>query len=157
MPTTLVYKFERMNWPPYAVEFRREFNTPRVGVVGTWLNKEGVRMVAGAKAQVERRRKTPGIIRRPTHRLSNSIHMRHLGNVTGQYLWIGSKVEYAYFVHEGTKPHKIRPREAGGQLVFRTKGGSGVVLHHAREVNHPGITRRRRNPFLSDQLKHLRY
>lgn len=157
MAVSYVYKFGRMNWAPYAGEFRKEFNTPRVGSVGTWLNKEGVRMVAGAKAQVERRRKTPGIVRRPTHRLAASIHMRHLGNITGQYLWIGSKLDYALFVHEGTKPHKIRPRESGGKLVFRTAGAGGVLVHRASEVNHPGITRRRRNPYLSDQLKHLRY
>jgi hypothetical protein len=36
-------------------------------------------------------------------------------------------------------------------------GAGGVIVHRAKEVNHPGITRRRRNPFLSDQLKHFRY
>lgn len=157
MATTYVYKFSHMNWKPHAAAYRYEFNTPGTGSVGTWLHKEGVKMVAGAKAQVERRRRTPAIVRTPTHRLASSIHMRHLGNVTGQYLWIGSKVDYAYFVHEGTKPHKIKPRATGGTLVFRTKGSGGVITHRATEVDHPGITRRRRNPFLSDQLKHLRY
>ena len=157
MPTTYVYKFSHMSWEPHAMEYREQFNTPRVGVVGTWLHKKGVIMTNAAKAQVERRRRTPGIIRRPTHRLAASIHMRHLGNFTGQYLWIGSKLDYAHFVHEGTKPHRIKPRAAGGKLVFRTKGAGGVIVHRASEVEHPGITRRRRNPYLSDQLKHLRY
>lgn len=36
-----------------------------------------------------------------------------------------------------TRPHVIKPRKAGGVLVFETTGGQTVF---ARRVNHPGST-----------------
>lgn len=48
----------------------------------------------------------------------------------------GSDLPYAYLVHEGAGPHKIRPRRPDGHLVFYwRKAGRKVRL---REVNHPG-------------------
>jgi len=48
---------------------------------------------------------------------------------------------YALFVHEGTKPHVIRPKNPGGVLAFMV-GGNMVFT---RKVNHPGT---KKNPFL---------
>ena len=48
---------------------------------------------------------------------------------------------YAVYVHEGTRPHVIRPRNPGGVLHF-TMNGRSVF---ARSVNHPGTAAR---PFL---------
>ncbi len=50
------------------------------------------------------------------------------------------------FVHNGTRPHQIRPRRVNGMLRFEV--GGRVVF--ARVVNHPGY---RGNPFLTDALR----
>jgi len=47
--------------------------------------------------------------------------------------WRGKKVNYAEFVHFGTKPHKIKPRRA--KVLMFVKDGRFVF---AKEVNHPG-------------------
>lgn len=52
---------------------------------------------------------------------------------------------YSLYIHEGTRPHVIRPRKPGGVLRFEMHGE--VVF--ARHVNHPGT---RANPFLRDAL-----
>ena len=60
---------------------------------------------------------------------------------------VGSNVEYAPYVNDGTRPHIIRPRTAralrfvvGGQVVF------------ARVVHHPGT---RAQPFLDRALREI--
>lgn len=50
------------------------------------------------------------------------------------------------FVHDGTPPHPIYPRRAGGVLRFEV--GGRVVF--ARMVNHPGY---RGDPFLTNALR----
>lgn len=50
-------------------------------------------------------------------------------------------VKYAVWVHDGTSPYIIRPRN-GGVLVFRASDGTKVFT---KKVNHPGI---KANPFL---------
>jgi hypothetical protein len=54
---------------------------------------------------------------------------------------VTATAHYAAAVHEGTRPHVIRPRRAGGVLAF-DMGGRTVF---ARSVNHPGT---RARPFL---------
>jgi hypothetical protein len=51
-----------------------------------------------------------------------------------------TKVNYAWFVHEGTKPHVIRPRNKKA-LKFKV-GGRTIIVS---KVNHPGTKSR---PFL---------
>lgn len=80
-----------------------------------------------------------------TGALRNSIHMRHLGNATGQYLWIGSNKNYAYAHHEGTKPHTITP-DTAPVLVFR----SGTKIIRTALVKHPGT---RPNPYLTAAMR----
>lgn len=84
-----------------------------------------------------------------TGKLKASIYKRHLGNVTGQYITIGSKVSYALAHHEGTRPHTIKAKN-DGVLVFSK--GSRVI--RTPEVNHPGT---RPNRFLSSQLYHFKF
>lgn len=55
--------------------------------------------------------------------------------------FVGTDVPYAIYVHEGTRPHLIRPRRPGGALRF-TVGGQVVFAKYAR---HPGT---KPNPFL---------
>jgi hypothetical protein len=60
---------------------------------------------------------------------------------------VGSDVEYAQMVHDGTRPHVIRPRNA---QVLRFRVGGQVVF--ARVVNHPGT---RAQPFLDRALREV--
>jgi len=58
---------------------------------------------------------------------------------------IGSNVEYAEFVNDGTRPHIIRPRR--GRALRFVVGGRVV---YARVVHHPGT---RAQPFLDRALR----
>ena len=60
---------------------------------------------------------------------------------------VGSDVEYAAAVNDGTRPHQIRPRRA---QVLRFNVGGRVVF--ARVVNHPGT---RPRPFLDRALREV--
>jgi hypothetical protein len=131
----ILYKFKELNL--YEEELRKYLNTSS-GDLWKYLEIKGDLAVAGARAMV-------GV---KTGRLKASIHKKHLGNITGQYLWIGSNIHYAYAHHEGTKPHIIRPKN-DKKLVFR---GKNRVLVHTQIVRHPGT---RPNPYLRAQLYHF--
>ena len=105
------------------------------GEVGRYLAKKGKIVQAAAKAQVGVR----------TGALRSSSHMRHLRDSRGQFVKIGSKLNYALAHHEGTKPHLITPNRA---QVLRFTRGSSVVFAHA--VMHPGT---KANRYLSDNLR----
>ena len=118
-------------------QIRIMLNTPAGGL---WrkLDRRGQAIVRDAKRQV-------GV---QTGALRSSIHMRHTGNVTGQYLWIGSKKSYAYVHHEGSRPHTITAKDSP-VLVFR----SGARVIKTPSVNHPGT---RPNKYLTVPMrKHL--
>lgn len=110
-------------------------NAPN-GAVGRYLHRKGEAVLLAAKRQVGVR----------TGALRSSLHMRHFRDSRGQYLRIGSPLDYALAHHEGTKPHFIRPRGRGGVLVFQTRGR--VVVTHL--VRHPGT---RPNRYLTDNLR----
>lgn len=63
---------------------------------------------------------------------------------------VGASAEYAAHVHEGTRPHIIRPK-GGKALRFtghvgpNTTGRTGTQVIYARSVSHPGTKGR---PFL---------
>lgn len=59
---------------------------------------------------------------------------------------VGYRADHAMAVHDGARPHKIRPRNPRGALRFRYKGRVIVTS----EVNHPGY---RGNPWLYNALK----
>src|SRR5262245_5841986 len=62
-------------------------------------------------------------------------------------MWrVEATASYAPFVEEGTRPHQIRPKRAGG--VLRFKVGGRVV--YARIVNHPGT---KATHFLSNAVR----
>jgi hypothetical protein len=135
--TSITYSFGGLKI--YDEKLRLYLNT-NSGDLWKWLELRGNIAVAGAKAQVGVR----------TGALRNSIHKRHLGNATGQYLWIGSNLPYAYLHHEGTLPHIIKPSpgRATKPLVFR----KGTVIVHTSIVRHPGT---KPNPYLRNQLRHF--
>ena len=122
----------------YKAELRRFLNTKHDDkrTLWKWLDEKGDEAVAGAKRDV-------GV---KTGALKASIHKRHLGNLTGQYLWIGSEKGYAELHHNGSRPHIIRPIAPNRTLVF----SKGARLVYAREVMHPGT---KPNPYLSSQLR----
>lgn len=60
---------------------------------------------------------------------------------------IGANHPIAKLHHDPTRPHVIRPRKAGGRLVFM--GRSGKVVY-AKQVRHPGT---RPNPYLTRALR----
>ena len=104
------------------------------GSVGRYLARKGRMVAVAARAQVGVR----------TGALRASIHMRHLRDSRGQFVRIGSSLNYALMHHEGTKPHLITPNRA---QVLRFVKGSRVVYAHA--VMHPGT---KPNKFLTDNL-----
>jgi hypothetical protein len=133
------FSFETKNLIIYKAALLKELNSPSGGL---WkkLEEKGDEAVRGAKRSV-------GV---STGRLRASIHKRHTGNFTGQYLWIGSTVSYAYMHHEGTRPHLIAPKTAGKMLRFSSKGRMVIT---PGPVMHPGT---KPNPYLSNQLRHFR-
>jgi hypothetical protein len=60
---------------------------------------------------------------------------------------VGSSVQYARYVHEGTRPHTIYPRS---KQALYWKGAASPVA----SVNHPGT---RPNPFLTDALEDAKH
>jgi len=55
--------------------------------------------------------------------------------------WRGKRINYAVFVHFGTKPHVIKPKD---KKALRWVGND-AVFHFAKAVRHPGY---RGDPFL---------
>jgi hypothetical protein len=108
------------------------------GDVGRYLARKSSMVKVAAMAQVGVR----------TGALRASIHMRHLRDTRGQFVRIGSPLNYALAHHEGTKPHRITPNRA---QVLRFVRGSTVVYAHS--VMHPGT---KPNKFLTDNLSLIR-
>lgn len=70
----------------------------------------------------------------------------YVGPQQGKSIKVVSSNPHTILVHNGSPPHRIRPRRSGGYLRFVVDGR--VV--YAREVNHPGY---KGNPFLADALR----
>ena len=99
-----------------------------------------------ASRQVVNRAKVLAPVR--TGRLRSSIRAEppRIFSLRGS-VTVGSDLEYAAWVNDGTRPHQIRPRTkralrfvVNGQVVF------------ARVVNHPGT---KANPFLDRALREV--
>jgi hypothetical protein len=95
-----------------------------------FLARVAARVTNGAIVRANRR----------TGRMANAISF----TVTPPIARVGCDVEYAVYVHEGTRPHTIEPSTA---QVLHWVGPTGAV--YARRVNHPGYGG---NPFLRDAL-----
>ena len=122
---------------PRKAEMDFLLNSPS-GTVGRYLARKGGLITAMAKAQV-------GV---QTGALRASIHMRHSRDSRGQFVKIGSKLNYALAHHEGTKPHLITPNRA---QVLRFTRGTTVVYAHS--VMHPGT---KPNRYLTNNLRLVR-
>lgn len=106
----------------------------------------GSRNAAEAFAgQVRRRAQELAPVR--SGRLRRSIRSTSRLGFRGWTSRVGSDLDYAEFVHDGTRPHLIRPRRA---RALRFTAGGRVVF--ARLVRHPGT---RPNPFLDRALREV--
>jgi hypothetical protein len=98
---------------------------------------------------VTRKVRTRAVLTCPvdTGRLRNA-HTEQVGVRRGAvYGMVTNDVEYAEYVHEGTRPHTIQPRRPGGMLRFAA-GGQVVFTRAAR---HPGTTAQ---PWLREAMEH---
>lgn len=109
-------------------------NNPK-GKVGRFLRRKGNIVMRAAKRQVGVR----------TGALRSSIHMRHFREARGQFIMIGSEMDYALMHHEGTKPHLITASR--GQKMRFVSRGQAMYTH---VVRHPGT---KANKYLSDNLR----
>lgn len=109
-------------------------NNPN-GEIGRYLDKKGKEILTMAKSLVGVR----------TGKLRNSLHMRHMRDARGQYIWVGSTLDYALAHHEGTGPRTIAPKSS--KVLRFTSRGSIVYAH---SVQHPGT---KANKYLSNALK----
>jgi hypothetical protein len=110
------------------------------GKVGEYLWDKSMYFIIAAKRQVGVR----------TRDLQSSINIIEKRSRKGGQTWkIGSKINYAYWHHEGTLPHIIRGKRKNQyrRRVLRFTRGGTVVF--ANSVRHPGT---RPNKFLSDNL-----
>jgi hypothetical protein len=127
------YEFSGLNI--YETSLNEMLHSP-TGDVGKHMRRVGLKIVAAAKAQV-------GV---KTGRLQKSIGMMHSRDGLGQFLKIGSNVDYALAHHNGTRAHDISARPGDDVLRFSK---SGRVVY-SRNVVHPGT---RPNRYLTDNLK----
>jgi hypothetical protein len=118
----------------YSVVLDNFLNNP-TGDVGDFLDKKGKEILTLAKAKVGVR----------TGKLRNSLHMRHMRDSRGQYVWVGSTLDYALAHHEGTGPRTITPK-SGKVLRFVSRG----QIVYAHSVQHPGT---KANRYLSEALR----
>lgn len=101
-----------------------------VGAVGKDLARRAIRVTNKAKQ----------LCPKDTGRLSQSITWKITVSGLGLDAIVGTNVEYAVYVHEGTRPHVIE-----GKPWLYWKGAA----HPVRRVNHPGT---RAHRFLVDAL-----
>lgn len=84
---------------------------------------------------------------RKTGRMANSIGSRMQESRDRIKGVAGTKVKYAAAIHEGAKPHIIRPRRQGGRLRFYWEVTGRVEFF--RSVRHPGVGA---TPFLTSAM-----
>lgn len=101
------------------------------------LRRRADRVALAAKLRVNKR----------SGRLAASISTRPTmyGPTGAPFVMVGSRLNYALLVHNGTRPHTIRPRRPGGLLVFTSRGRQVRTML----VRHPGT---RPNPYLLEAL-----
>ena len=125
------FKLTNVKWNEAQVDYL--LNNP-AGPVGRDLVQRGRRVLNAARLQV-------GV---DTGKLKASLGMSHERSARGQFVMVGSKLNYAYMHHEGTKPHIITPKRS--QVMVFNKGSRVIYATH---VNHPGT---RANRYLKDNL-----
>lgn len=123
--------FRELRWNKPVLWY--ELKSP-VGPVGRYLFRRGEAIRLAAMMQAGKRDGT----------LARSIFLQQESTLYGQKMTIGSNVSYAYYHHEGTRPHAIVAK--GAQVLRFSKTGRVI---YSRAVLHPGT---RPNKFLADNL-----
>lgn len=109
---------------------QRMFNSAQ-GPVVRELEYLGSAVQVGARARIR-----PSMVRTDGGlSLRDSIVKRLITGGAWPTMKIIAQKPYAYFLHEGTPPHEIRPRRAQA-LRFYSQAAGGFVF--ARVVQHPG-------------------
>lgn len=116
--------------PALWKHFTRDSN----GTVGSDLRRRGRTLAYLAAGSAGKR----------TGRLAKSINSRYF-NVPNPYVMVGSEVGYAYYQHEGVRPHIIFP-EKRETMRFKIRG----KVVYAEKVVHPGT---KGSKFLSRHLR----
>lgn len=115
------------------------------GPVARELEYVGSAVQAGARARIR-----PSHVRGAEGGLSlrDSLVKRLL---TGTWLTMRviAQKPYAFFVHEGTEPHEIRPRNAKALRFYSQRAGTFVF---AKVVHHPGT---KPNRYLTDTTREV--
>lgn len=127
----LNYQLTNVSW--YKAPLDYLLNNP-AGPVGRDLVKRGQKVLNAARMQV-------GV---DTGRLKASLKMNHERDSRGQFVRVGSKLNYALMHHEGTRPHIIVPKRS--QVMVFNKGSQVI---YATTVRHPGT---KANRYLKDNL-----
>ena len=104
------------------------------GPVGRSLARRGQKVLAAARGQV-------GV---DSGKLKKSLRMTHERGARGQFVRVGSKLNYALTHHQGSRPHIITPKRSQ-VMVFSKK----AQIIYATSVRHPGT---RANRYLTDNL-----
>lgn len=112
----------------------KHFTRAPDGAVGSDLRRRGKTLAYLAAGSAGKR----------TGRLAKSIKSQYF-NTPNPYVRVGSNVGYAYYAHEGTRPHVIEP-EKRDTMRFKVRGR--VV--YAEKVIHPGT---KGSKFLSRHLR----
>lgn len=103
-------------------------------------------LIRGVAVQTEAKKRLNETPRRiNTGRLRNSIQLQELFARGLPVVRVGTNVSYGLIIHNGSRPHVIRPRNAS---VLAWQGPNGMIF--ARSVMHPGF---KANPFLVDGLR----
>lgn len=128
------FYIESVSFHTFPSEWR-EFRSSQSGPIGADLYRRGLRLQSLAKGSAPKK----------TGALSSSIYLNYKAKWNPEVL-VGSRLNYAYYVHEGTRPHVIRAKP-GRVMRFRYNG----MVVYARKVNHPGQARPRK--YLSMHLR----
>ena len=129
------FYIESIVFKPYPAQFQTFLTSPRHDI-GKYLYRCGRSLRSSAKRTVPR----------DTGRLGASINIQSYkkGPLSAE-ITVGSNLNYAYYVHEGTHPHQIRSRP--GRVLQFVHNGRVV---YATKVHHPGTKPTR---FLSEHLR----
>lgn len=142
-----MFRIESVEFRPYPVQFE-QFRTSPTQPIGRHLYRIGRKLRRLARKSAPKSKPDVGSPNAGMGRLSRSIDILKYGRGVGNpYIEVGSRVSYALYVHEGTRPHTIVGKRSPERLL-RFKHRGKVV--YAKKVNHPGT---KKNRYLS---KHLR-
>lgn len=122
----------------------KAFRSP-TGMVGLWTLEQGEKVAAHARLLAPKPGQGEGYATGET-----VLNIRVRGPIVGRNgpeVEVVSDTDHALYVHEGTIPHIIRPRNAEKLIFFSRK--TGMVMFKDK-VFHPGT---KANPFLVKALQ----